>query len=222
MHRLRHRTAAAAILSLALVCAGCNVLGVLAQPLGEPTEPAAYKGLAGQSCAVYVWVDRGVLIDWPDIRLNICSGVQNKLLEAQKADNKLEDLKGTTFPLTAAAIERFAESHPELEAEPIADIAPLLHVQRVIYVEVQSFQTRSPESIDLFRGSINALVKVLEVKDGKATTVFEDRNVTAIFPPKSTEEGAPDLGDEAVYDGTLKELTTDISVKFFAHPAEDE
>jgi hypothetical protein len=202
-----------------LLLAGCNVFGYLAQGLPNDNVPASYKRLAGQSVVVYVWADRGVRIDWPDIQLNIASGVQAKLIEAQATG--IDELKGSTFPLTAASVARFQEDHPEFEAEPIADFAPLLHASRVIYVEISSFQTRSNDSVDLYRGSISAIVKVLEIKGGQVTTGYEDRDVKAIFPPKTPDEGVSDQTDEAVYEGSVKEFTTQVAIHFIPHSDED-
>jgi hypothetical protein len=208
------------LLGLLLALNGCNVVGVLAQAMPRDTIPPAYTKLAGQSVVVYVWADRGVRIDWPDIQFNLTSGVQSKLQTAQKADPI--EIKDAKFPLGAASVARFQEDHPELESEPITRVAPMLNASRVIYVEISSFQTRANDSVELYRGSITAIVKVLEVKDGKVTTGFEDRNVAAIFPPKSPEEGVADLSDEAVYQGTIKELATQIAIRFIHHGEDDE
>jgi hypothetical protein len=213
--------AASSLLGLMLLALnGCNVVGVLAQAMPRDTIPPAYTKLAGQTVVVYVWADRGVRIDWPDIQFNLTSGVQSKLQEAQKADPI--EIKDAKFPLGAASVARFQEDHPELESEPITRIAPMLNASRVIYVEISSFQTRSNDSVELYRGSITAIVKVLEVKDGKVSTGFEDRNVAAVFPPKSPEEGVADLSDEIVYQGTIKELATQIAIRFIHHSDEDE
>lgn len=211
-----------ACLLLLLAGSGCNVAGVLAQAMPRDNIPAAYKKLAGQSVVVYVWADRGVRIDWPDIQFNLTSGVQSKLQMAQKADPKLAELKDTTFPLGASSVARFQEDHPELEVEPIARVAPMLNASRVVYVEISSFQTRSNDSVELYRGSITAIVKVLQVKNAKVSTDFEDRNVAAVFPPKSPEEGVADLSDEIIYQGTIKELATQIAIRFIPHAEADE
>lgn len=202
-----------------LFLSGCNVLGVLAQGLPKDDIAPSYKKLAGQSVVVYVWADRGVRIDWPDIQLNITSGVQAKLIEAQQAG--AEELKGTSFPLSAPSVVRFQEDHPEFEAEPISHIAGLLHASRVIYIELSSLQTRSNASVDLYHGSITAIMKVLEIKDGKVLTGYEDRDVKATFPPKTPEEGVADLTDEVVYEGTIKEFTTQVAIHFIPHSEED-
>ena len=207
------------VLCLGLASAGCNALGVLGQALPRRTVPAAYTGLAGQTVVVYVWADRGVRTDWPYIQRDITSGVQSKLQEAIAA--KTDVLKDTRIPLSPNTVARFQEDHPELDIEPITDIAPRLGVTRVIYIELQSFQTRSEASVDLFRGSANALIKVLEVKDGKSKVAYESRDLRAIFPPKSFEEGVADLGDDAVYSGTVRELTTQAATLFVPHPEDD-
>lgn len=207
------------LLGLLLALNGCNVVGYLAH--GVQSEiPASYKGLAGQKTIVYVWADRGVRIDWPDVDFNLASGIQSKLEIAR--DAKTDELKDTTFPLSPAAVTKFQEDHPELEFDPIEKIAPQFDATRVIYVEISSFQTRANASVELYRGTITAIVKVLSVNNGKASTVFEDRNVAAVFPPHSPEDGVADLTDELVYQGMVKELATQIVIRFIPHFEDDE
>jgi len=219
MTRLGICRLACPFLGLLLAINGCNVVGYLANGV-KSDIPAAYKGLAGQKVVVYVWADHGVRIDWPDIAFNLASGVQSKLQIAK--DAKVAELKDMAFPMAAASVTRFQEDHPELEIEPIEHVAPMLQATRVIYVEISSFQTRANESVELYRGTMTAIVKVLEVKNGKVTTGFEDRNVAAIFPPKSTEDGVADLTDELVYQGVMKELATQITIRFIPHSEMDE
>src|SRR5687767_6456422 len=88
------------LLAFGLLCAtttGCQALGVVASAIPPPTVMPRYNGLANQSVGVMVWADRGVRADWEDLRLQVATGVQAKMLKLQK-DKKLEQLKGTTFP----------------------------------------------------------------------------------------------------------------------------
>src|SRR5688572_32239626 len=154
---------------------GCTLLGVAAYKLKPPeTVQPKYMGLENQSTGVMVWADRGLRIDWPMIQLDLANTVQQKLTDFQKGKGReSKTLVGTTFPVLPASIVRYQKDHPEIEAMPIEEVAPRLGVNRLIYVELEDFATRSEESVQLFRGTGNATVKVIEVDNGVAKVAFE-------------------------------------------------
>ena len=203
---------------LALLPAGCAVLGVAASAIPEPDVPARYDGLRGHTVAVMVWADRGVMIDYPSLRLDVATGLQSKLQQARKR-RELHDAK---FPYVPASVVRFQEDHPETQQQPITEVAPRLKVERVVYVEVESLQTRAGDSVDLFRGAATASVKVIEVDPatGHATTAYEESGISTTYPPKAPPEGLPVGGDAIMYRGTVDRLTSLIALRFFSHPAE--
>ena len=78
------------------------------------------------------------------------------------------EVKGAvTSPYPRVAV-RFQQDHPELEQSPIVSVWPRLGVQRLIYVEVENFQTRSDQAVELFRGSATVSVKLVEVDGNNA------------------------------------------------------
>jgi hypothetical protein len=199
---------------------GCAAIGVIAAKVLPPASiPPKYKGLNDQSVAVLVWVDRGIKIDWPQIQLDAAAGIQNKLQQAQK--DRASEVSGTKFPASAATVVRFQEEHPEWAADSIEEVAPRLNVSRVIYVEINNFQTRSEASVELFRGTLTATVRVLEVSHGKARVVHTEEDVRAIFPEKGPEEGTPGLGDFEVYRRTIDGFTTGVANLFVTHMSEE-
>lgn len=207
--------------------AGCSILGVAAYKLAPPqTVNPKYTNLAGQSVGIMVWADRGIRIDWPSLSLDLANTIQNQLTSAQAEKNNQKNLKyvlhGTTFPFPAASFVRYQQDHPEIEAMPIAEVAPRLGVSRLIYVELQSFATRSYSSVDLFRGQAKADVKVFEIKDGKATMAQEWPDVEASYPPDATPEGESNLGDARTYIGTVNEFGTNIAHLFIPYQVEPE
>jgi hypothetical protein len=200
---------------------GCTLLGALAgKALPPPTVAAQYAGLQNQSIAILVWAPEGTLIDFPDVRLDVAGGLQNKLVQAQNA--KAKELTGITFPARPAAIVRLQENHPEYEALPLSEVAPKLGTSRVIYVEIENLQTRADASVELYRGSASATLKVVEVPPGggPGIVVYDESGVPAVFPPKSREEGTPNGNDFAIYRGTVDELTSAIAMRFVSHPEE--
>ena len=198
------------------LASGCAVFGLIGHAMPDPTVDARYKGLAKQKVAVMVWTDRAMSYDWPTLQLDLSRGIQSRLQElAQKKDHpkELED----TRLVAAESVVRYQQDHPESDVEAVTDVAPRLTVDRLIYVEVQRFSTRPEESLELYRGSLTANVKVIEIANGKAKQVFEDPNVRVVWPPKGPEEGSPGLGDADTYERTLGAFTTEVVNEFVPH-----
>ena len=229
MMRLR-RSAILYSLSSILVlvsCSGCLILGAAAYKLAPPeTIKPQYTNLAGQTVGVMIWIDRGIRIDWPGLQLDLANSIDKKLKEHTK-DAKGKDLDkvllGTTYPVLPASIIRYQMDHPEIEAMPMTEVAPKLGVSRLIYIEVEDFDTRSDRTVELFRGSAKATIRVFEIdQDGKAKMTFERDNITASYPPKSPPEGVPNLGDERTYVGIVDAFSTEIVHLFVPFQVERE
>jgi hypothetical protein len=208
-------------LTLGILSAGCAVLGVLAHAAPPPTVDAKYKGLSKQTVGVMVWTDRALAIDWPSLQLNLSQSIQTRLqAEAGKKDHpKL--LEGTKL-VAAESVVRFQRDHPETETEAITDVAPRMNLTRLIYIEIEKFETRPAESVELFRGTLTGNLKVLEVTEGKARIVYEEPSISVAYPPKGPEEGSPGLGDAQTYEKTLEAFTTEIVNRFIPHTEERE
>ncbi|MDB5173177.1 MAG: hypothetical protein JWO87_2672 [Phycisphaerales bacterium] len=201
---------------------GCVILGLMGKVLPEPSVPAKYSGLAGQTVAVMVWADdNGVQIDWPAIHLDTAHGIQSKLQVAQSTE-KPKELENAKFTLNPAAVVEYQKNHPEVVAESIVDVAPRLGVTRLIYVEIHGFQTRSDTSIDLYRGSATGSIKVIEVINGKGRVAYSDDSLRVQFPKTGPQDGLPNRTDDAMYRGTLDAFTTQAVLRFFAHPESAE
>jgi hypothetical protein len=214
MIELRTAWRGAVLLPLLLLPAGCNYLAAAAA-LTPVYQNAKYNGLANQSIGVMVWADRGVSIDWPDIQLDTAGSLQDKLQASQKA--KVPELKGTTWPVLPASIVRYQRDHPEIEAYPITDTAPKLGVTRLIYIEIQEFRTRSETAVELYRGSMSANIKILEIADGHAKIGYEEDGVRVVFPKRSPPEGAMEGLDTQIYGGTLDEYSNAICARLIRH-----
>lgn len=200
--------------------AGCAVLGVAAHALPPPTIQAAYKGLRNQTAAIMVWADPGVRMDFNNIQVDVARSLQKKLTYDKKTLD-VDELEGLTWPVDPVRIVRYQHDYPQVNSAPVTTVAPKFGVSRLIYVEIQSVQTRSEASVDLFRGSIVGSLKVIEVENGQSKIAYEENNIRAIFPPKSPEEGVPNADDYRIYLGVLDEFTTELAKRFIPHPAEE-
>lgn len=193
-------------------------LGAVVSKLPAPPIAAAYSGLAGQPTAIMVFADDGVLIDWPTLPLDTANSLQGKLLDAAPQS---KDIKGISFPYRNESVIRWQRENPGWPAEPITSIAPRFgKITRLIYIEYASFATRSPASIELFRGAANVTVRVLEIANGKATVSFEETNIQVRFPPNAPEDGTPNGTDMKMYVGTVDAVTFELLLRFTEHSAD--
>lgn len=206
---------------LALSGGGCMILGYMATAMPPMPVKAQYTGLKGQSVAIMVWTDRSLRIDFPVIQLDVANAIQLKLIAAQK--DKKDDLEGTTFPVEPRSVVRFQRENPEIAVKPITEVAGMIGVSRLIYIEITSFETRPVAELELFRGSITASIKVIEVDaNGVGKIGFEEDSVTTVFPKKSPPEGLPGSNDVRMYQGVLTDFTQRVAEKFFTHVPPDE
>jgi hypothetical protein len=210
-------TAARSVCSLLLLLGllmgqtGCSALAIAARAIPE-RRPPVYTGLAGQSLGVMVWADRGLRMDWDRLQVELASLVQAALQKAQK--DGADELKGTIFPVQPASIARYQRDHPAIETMPITEVAPKLGVTRLIYIEIESFSTRSESAMQMFRGNASATLKLIEVDNGQAKEAYTESNIRVVFPPKSPPEGLLNANDVVMYQGTLAALAEELASRF--------
>lgn len=180
---------------------------------------ASYSGLQGQSVASMAWADRSLRTDFPNVQFDVAAAVQLKLQQATESKTAPE-LKESTYPVRSESINQYQEDYPQIETMAIADVAPKFGVSRLVYVEIEQLRTRSVGSWDLFRGFMQGTVRVIEIDAGKGRIGFEDRNVIAVFPPKTPEEGIPSGNDEIIYRGIVNEFSKQVALLFFTHEPE--
>ena len=201
---------------------GCEAVGqvgaIVSQAIPKIQQPQ-YKNFAGQSVAFMCWADRGVRIDNPYLQVDVASAVEDKIAKA-KVDSNLDELKGTTFPVSPRTVARYQEDHPELQTMSIADAAGNFAVSRLVYVEVTEFATRSEASLELYRGTMHGNLKVLEIANGKAHIVFEEDDISTAYPKDSPKEGLPVGTDYKIYTGTVDAFTTLIANRLIPHELE--
>ena len=206
---------------LCLLAGGCAIVGLVGNALPRPTVPAQYTGLTGQPLGVMVYADRGVLYDFPSLRQDVATVVQNNLLQAVRGKEKL--LEGTTFPYAPAKFVRYQENFPEIQVSPPTAYAGNFRgITRLIYIEIESFSTRSDEAPELYRGSANATLKVLEIApDGTASIAYEEPDLRIVYPTYAPVEGLPSGSDRVIYAGTVDGLGGEIALRFIPHPEAD-
>lgn len=191
---------------LLVLCSGCAAIGVAVDRLAPRHVAAKYQGLAGQSVAVMVWADRAIKLEHDTIQSDLANAVQNML-----AGSSGKELKETQWPWPAESVVRYQLDHPGIEALPITQVAPRIgKITRLIYVEVQQLSTRSDASSQLYRGTVNANLKIVEIQDRQARIGYEETGIATVFPPRSPPEGVLNTNDNDIYRGTVGMLAKEI------------
>ncbi|HEY8665013.1 MAG TPA: hypothetical protein VIL86_00025 [Tepidisphaeraceae bacterium] len=221
MNRLRSTLITAiGCLAISLLATGCGTAGYIASAMPAPDVDPQYKGLAGHSVGVMVWADRGIRTDWGSkLQVDLASSVQQAIQIKQTAKKKPpEELKGVTWPVEAASIVKYQLANPKIETMPLETVAPHLGVERLIYVEIGEFSTRSSQSVELYRGSASISIRLIEIsgagENRKAKMAFQEDNIRMVFPEKGPEEGTPNATDESIYRGLVQEMAKQVSHRF--------
>ncbi|HEX8912403.1 MAG TPA: hypothetical protein VF796_08580 [Humisphaera sp.] len=204
----------------AATAGGCGPLALATHALTRQEVQASYAGLKGQTVTVMVTADRGTKIEHPKIQLDIAQSLVAGMKESQ--NRKAEELAGTTFPDKSSPLNVFTyqKMYPQVDYEPITQLAPRFEVSRLIYVEIESFTLNPADVVELFRGELTARVRVIEVTGtgpGATAKVAFDDKVTAKFPEKAPDAGTPNLDRRTTYLGTVGRFTTETLKRFVAY-----
>jgi len=210
----------ASFLCLVLAGAGgCAAVGFVAAAMPPPNIEAAYKDLGNHTVAVMVWADRTIRIDFENIQPDLAYAVQKRLQTAAEKD-KVEGLANIRW-VDARRVWAWQQNYPDTEGLPAEELAKTLKVERLIYIEVNDFQTRAESTVELFRGSMNVSIRVVEVNGAEAKISFADENINAVYPPSVPEDGTPKGNDATMYYGTLQLMSLDVANRFMKHTEEE-
>ena len=207
------------VVTMAVAQGGCELLMLGARAFDvEGRVDKEYDGLAKQSVAIMVWTDRGTRVDFPTIQADLARVMQSYLADAQ-VRRKKKHLEGARF-IDYRSVLRYQRDHPEIDGVSITEVAPRLNVSRVIYIEIERFELRSPMSIELLKGTSKATLRIVEVTDGVAKIALEDSEVIAEFPEKAKEGVAPSdkINDVRVYQGLVSQTTKELAQRLKVYP----
>lgn len=220
--RLSHilRAAVSGILLVGLLAGagGCFIMSTS----DDIPVPPRYVGLQEKTVGVMVWADRVIRLDYPTLQLDVAGAVQRQMQIAQTRDKKKE-LKDATFPVQPRSIVRFQIENPDIDSQPITEVAPKLNVDRLIYIEIEEFFTRPDAQLTLFRGTVRGTVRLVEIdSDNVATVAYVENDVMAVYPEDAPVEGLPGSDDARIYQATVNAFAKQIVHRFVTFVPSDE
>ena len=172
----------------------------------EPTKsvPADYPYLAGKKACVVIWVEPDTLFDFPNVQFELSEFIINAVTQ---------NVKGVTFTPSRKVID-LQRRGPEWERTPPAKIGGQFGVDRVLVLEITQYSTREPDSPHLFRGRINANLKVYDAAYPDADPV-KTYTIETAFPPDSP--GKWGSSDASVRRGAMEAFADAVAKKFYDH-----
>jgi len=182
------------------------------------TPAQLYEGLTPHStAAVMIWADWRTRNEYSQIQLDLGKLVTKKLDDHYQPKKEGEKAKPVVVQFTnPASVVRYQREHPEVMSQPIAEVAPKLQAERVIFVELEEFAAHNPEAVMVLKGHAKANLRVLEVSGGVATLAFQEDGITARYPPDQPEGviASDKINVRTIYEGALDLLAEKLAARF--------
>lgn len=143
---------------MALTLGGCALgqlvggMAASAEREGSREVKAKYRGLEDKSFAVFVAADRTIQAEFPQIVPAF----------TQEITRRLSENAGASGVLPADDVLQFQFQRPDWVAKSSAEIAKLLEVERLVFVELDEFTLNEPGNRYEWRGVAAATISVIE------------------------------------------------------------
>jgi len=190
---------------------GCNWLTPLIF-VGEHKQKVAaeFDKLPNKRVLILAWVPPESLFDYPYVRFELASYVNDKL-DTEMASRKLSiDL------VNPREVEDYLQREMASQIDP-QTVGRHFHADYVVYLEVLDFQIRDPEQPQLLQGLIHASLSVHEMSsDQQASRRYELAAVRSTYPDSSA---LPFSANNSVHvrEMTYRTFAEQVARRFYDH-----
>lgn len=207
----------AVLLLAAAACSfsGCNIVkifGVLGEDPKE-TVKAQYSGLPGKKLAVVAWVPDDISFEYPYIGLDLTESA-NRAIDRGVNKDKEKDKK--VVLISGAQIRKYQESSMGWDQEPPSRIGEKLGADLLLWVELTEFETRVPDSPDIYLGKLRVSATLFEVNAENPRKELWRGEVKVVYPEKE-KVGVQDSNDARVRQGALDAYASTLAKFFYDH-----
>jgi hypothetical protein len=169
---------------------------------------AEFKGLSGKTVAVVVYTDLRTQYEYPDLNLTLSSAICGLL-----KDN-VEKIK----LIPATRVVHYQDQNiywPEMDK---TELGKALGADCVIYVPLEEFTTRVPDSSYLYHGRAACEPSVYDVsKPPREARVYKSEDKIRVEYPEHEPSGMVNENDRQIRDKTEKQLAERVAWKFYDH-----
>ena len=191
-------------------CTGCNVARWLSTPLWPEDEKiqveAQYRGLDGKSVAVMVAANDHVLFRHPTATLDVCRAVTARLVKEMN----------TVTVVDPQQVIGYQNSNPHWDRVPYGKLIDAMGVERIVFIELDDYQTNEPGNPHLWHGRISGHVGVIAHDASDPDQFVFYAPVTAEFPEQSTV-GVVNTDAERIRLGLRTNFSRDAAGLFYDH-----
>ena len=171
---------------------------------------AEFEGLSGKTVAVVVYTDLRTQYEYPDLNLTLSSAICGRL------EKNVENIK----LIPATRVVHYQDQNiywPEMDK---TELGKALGANYVIYVPLEEFATRVPDSSYLYRGRATCEPSVYDMsKPPRGARVYKGDKIRVQYP-EHEPDGMVNENDRQVRAETEKLFAERVAWKFYDHQEE--
>lgn len=221
MAAFRHRRALAALMSVAVLCTGCNILSLpfFLLPGMDPKIDAKCK-LADKDKEVRVVILASSGLETRPEFVRVDRELSRLLAQQMEANFKKNNEKVHIVP--TSRVETYKENHPDWHSQPPEKIGKYFNADYVINLEVNSITLYEPGSINtLFRGRADISLDVVDVNNPSEGPIYREE-YSSEYPKVRGPVPVGDSNPGQFRQLFLTNVARELAWHFTSHLVEDE
>ena len=208
LHRIRRVVWLSSLGLLLTLGAGCAQMASAMLLFGEERTKlvkAEYPYLEAKRVLVLIWAEQDVLFDYPHVHYELGDYLRHAL------ESGVRGLRC----VPAKTVSQMQQENPEWDQVHPATHGERFNVDRVIFVELTRYGTREPDSPQLFRGHIDANVRVYDPSYGDEAGATYETTINTVYPEGGP--GAWSTDDQKIRRETMDAFAAEFAGKFHDH-----
>jgi len=171
---------------------------------------AEFTGFAGKTVAVVVYTDRRTQYEFPDLNLTLSSAIAGRL------DKNIKGIK----LVPPARIVRYQDENIYWEEMDKTELAKVFGADYLLFVPMEEFATRLPDSSYLYRGRATCEPSVYDVtKPPRDARVYKGEKIRVLYP-EHEPAGLVNENDRQIRVKTEALFADELAKRFYDHKQE--
>ena len=168
---------------------------------------AEFDGLSGKTAAVVVYTDLRTQYEYPDLNLTLSAAISGLL------ENNVKKIK----LIPATRVVRYQDQNIYWAEMDKTELGKALGADFLIYVPVEEFATRLPDSSYLYQGRAACEPSVYDVAKPSREARVKKFDKIRVQYPEHEPSGAVTENDRKIRAETEKRLSERVAWKFYDH-----
>lgn len=213
--RLRTWACVCGLLAAAGLSAGCTTemaryMAYLFHGGDQRKVKAEFKGLEGKSLAVVVYTDQRTRYEYADLNLTLSAAIGSRI------EKNVKNVK----VVSPARIVRYQDENAYWDEMDKTELGKALGADFVLFVPIEEFATRLPDSAYLYRGRVACEPSVYDVsKPPRDSRVHKFEKIRVLYP-ENEPAGLATENDRKIRAKTEEIFAERLAWKFYDHTEE--